>query len=93
MRVETRPTYLPSSSVTTIAWMLCLRITRPASSSFESAFVQMGSGVITSETREYRLFMTIGAGTPHFSSTPAVSRGRGPNRAGTYVGVSSPSDL
>ena len=44
--------------------------------------MEMGSGVMTSDTRAYTLAMMSGAGMPFLSRIQAVSGGRGPRRTG-----------
>ena len=82
MRVVMRPRYVPSSFVTTSARTLCWRSRRPASSKVASWPMEMGSGVMTSDTRAYTLAMMSGAGMPFLSRIQAVSGGRGPRRTG-----------
>ena len=82
---------MPSSFVTTSARTLCWRSRRPASRSVASWAMEMGSGVMTSDTRAWTWPTTSGSGRPFSFRIQLLSGGSGPRRAGTYTAGASPS--
>ena len=83
MRVVMRPRYVPSSFVTTSARTLCWRSRRPASSKVASWPMEMGSGVMTSDTRAYTLAMMSGGGDAVPLEDPGGLRRQGAEADGT----------